>query len=64
MYHKILFLLAIVTCIDAQQNFGKITLPLGKVELSTEAGKWTKAKPNHPVSEGNIIRTHARSSFL
>ncbi len=61
MYRKSLFLLATVVCINAQQNFGKITLPLGKVELSTEAGKWAKAKPNQSVYEGNIIRTHARS---
>ena len=44
------------------KKFGKISLPLGKVEVqSGGAGDWVKAKPNFPVSEGDIIRTLAKS---
>ncbi len=44
------------------KNFGKISLPLGKVEVqSGGAGDWAKAKPNLPVNEGDIIRTLAKS---
>ncbi len=44
------------------KNFGKISLPLGKVEVqSGGAGDWAKAKPNLPVKEGDIIRTLAKS---
>ena len=42
------------------QPFGKISLPLGKVEFKAEAN-WTRAKPNHPVYKGNLIRTQAKS---
>ena len=44
------------------KKFGKISLPLCKVEVqSGGAGDWVKAKPNFPVSEGDIIRTLAKS---
>ena len=44
------------------KNFGKISLPLGKVEVqSGGTGDWVKAKPNFPVKEGDIIRTLAKS---
>ena len=44
------------------KKFGKISLPLGKVEVqSGGAGDWKKAKPNFPVSEGDVIRTLAKS---
>ena len=44
------------------KNFGKISLPLGKVEVqSGGTGDWAKAKPNLPVKEGDIIRTLAKS---
>ena len=46
----------------AQQPFGKITLPLGKVDVQYSLGDtWGRAKPNQPVFEGNIIRTLTRS---
>ena len=46
----------------AQQPFGKITLPLGKVEVQYSLGDtWDRARPNQPVFEGNIIRTQTRS---
>ena len=44
-----------------QQPFGKITLPLGKVEIADKSGTWTKAKPNQKVYEGYILKTKARS---
>ena len=46
----------------AQQPFGKITLPLGKVDVRYSLGDtWDRARPNQPVFEGNIIRTQTRS---
>ena len=45
----------------AGQPFGKISLPLGKVEFKTENADWARAKPNQPVFEGNLIRTQAKS---
>ena len=58
---RIIILLILSTALFSQQPFGKISLPLGKVELSTTSNKWTRAKPNQPVFEGNIIRTQAKS---
>ena len=45
----------------AGQPFGKISLPLGKVEFKTENADWARAKPNQPVFEGTLIRTQAKS---
>ena len=43
---------------SAGKQFGKISLPLGKVEVqSFGSDTWEKAKPNRPVIEGDIIRT-------
>jgi len=50
-----------ISFLSAKQVFGKITLPLGKVEVSLSEGTWEKAKPNQKVYEGNVIRTQARS---
>lgn len=47
---------------SAGKQFGKISLPLGKVEVqSSGSDSWEKAKPNRPVFEGDIIRTAAKS---
>ena len=44
------------------KQFGKISLPLGKVEVQTAGGEaWEKAKPNRPVFEGDVIRTAPKS---
>ena len=43
------------------QKFGKISLPLGRVEFKSESADWTRAKPNQPVFEGTVIRTQAKS---
>ena len=51
----------LLTFISGQQSFGKISLPLGKVEVSLSPDKWERAKPNQAVYEGNVIRTQARS---
>ena len=71
MVKQITLLLSFITTIlivvlsahqSAGKNFGKISLPLGKVEVqSGGAGDWAKAKPNFPVNEGDIIRTLAKS---
>ena len=46
----------------AGKQFGKISLPLGKVEVqSTGVEAWEKAKPNRPVFEGDVIRTAPKS---
>ena len=50
-----------ISILSAKQVFGKISLPLGKVEVSLSEGVWEKAKPNQKVYEGNVIRTQARS---
>ena len=58
----ILYLLTIVSySLMGQQAFGKITLPLGMVEVSNNNNTWVKAKPRQSVYEGNIIRTKAKS---
>jgi len=63
MRSNILFFIALITSsiLFSQQPFGKITLPLGKVEIADKEGKWTRAKPNQKVFEGYILKTHARS---
>ena len=46
----------------AGKQFGKISLPLGKVEVQPAGGgAWEKAKPNRPVFEGDVLRTSAKS---
>ena len=60
--HNLIPVLALVfNIIIAQKPFGKISLPLGKVEVSTADKKWSRAKPNQPVFEGNVIRTQVKS---
>jgi len=54
-------LVVVFNFIIAQQPFGKISLPLGKVDVSTADNKWSRAKPNQPVFEGNVIRTQVKS---
>ena len=55
-------LIVVLSANQSAKNFGKISLPLGKVEVqSNGTGDWAKAKPNFPVSEGDIIRTLAKS---
>ena len=60
-YNLIPALVLIFNFIIAQQPFGKISLPLGKVDVSTADNKWSRAKPNQPVFEGNVIRTQVKS---
>jgi len=60
--HNLIPILVLVfNFIIAQQPFGKITLPLGRVDVSTAENKWSRAKPNQPVFEGNVIRTQVKS---
>ena len=60
--HNLIPVLALVfNFIIAQQPFGKISLPLGKVDVYTADNKWSRAKPNQPVFEGNVIRTQVKS---
>ena len=60
--HNLIPILVLVfNFIIAQQPFGKISLPLGKVDVSTADNKWSRAKPNQPVFEGNVIRTQVKS---
>lgn len=47
---------------ETGKEFGKISLPLGKVEVrSNDDGSWERALPNRTVYTGNIIRTDAKS---
>ena len=55
------FLVFTSLLIAGGQKFGKISLPLGRVEFKSEAADWTRAKPNQPVFEGTVIRTQAKS---
>ena len=50
----------IISSIFGQKPFGKISLPLGRVQVQSN-GDWSRAKPNQPVFEGNSIRTQAKS---
>ncbi len=56
---RILILSSVLSA--AGQPFGKISLPLGKVQFKTETTDWARAKPNQKVFEGNSIRTQAKS---
>ena len=60
MFTRAILLIPLIINLSAQQPFGKITLPLGKVEVSQD-NRWIKAKPNQPVFQGNIIRTQPKS---
>lgn len=55
------FLVFTSLLIAGGQKFGKISLPLGRVEFKSESADWTRAKPNQPVFEGTVIRTQAKS---
>ena len=57
----IVYLFISASFLMGQQPFGKITLPLGMVEVSKNNNTWVKAKPRQSVYEGNIIRTKAKS---
>ncbi len=66
IYSIILPSLLLIYFVSAAQNagkqFGKISLPLGKVEVQPAGGDaWEKAKPNRPVFEGDVLRTAAKS---
>ena len=52
MFNRALFTACFINCLIAQQPFGKISLPLGKVQVQAN-GNWSRAKPNQPVFEGN-----------
>ena len=60
MLNRALLSVFFISCLIAQQPFGKISLPLGKVQVQTN-GNWSRAKPNQPIFEGNHIRTQAKS---
>ena len=59
----ILFLsISISTLILGQQEFGKITLPLGRVQIQKNGtGAFKKAMPRTPVHEKDVIKTLAKS---
>jgi len=60
VFTRIILLIPLIINLSAQQPFGKITLPLGKVEIS-QNNSWSRAKPNQKVFEGNVIRTQIKS---
>ena len=60
MFNRALLTVCFISCLIAQQPFGKISLPLGRVQVQIN-GNWSRAKPNQLVFEGNHIRTQAKS---
>lgn len=42
-------------------EFGKISLPLGMVEVKSGDADWIRAKPKMPINEKDIVRTKAKS---
>ena len=59
--HILILILSTFCLLYVQQNFGKITLLLGRLELFFSSGTWAIAKPNQAVVEGDVVLTHARS---
>ena len=59
-------LFILLAFLQAQQEFGKITLPLGRVEVSSSGSdEWNKAKVKQKVYSGDLIRVfHLVSSHL
>ena len=54
--------LSISSLLQAQQEFGKITLPLGRVQIQKKGtGPFKKAMPRTPVHEKDVIKTLAKS---
>ena len=60
MFIRTLYSVFFISCLLAQKPFGKISLPLGRVQVRS-GSDWSKAKPNQPVFEGNHIRTQEKS---
>ena len=63
---KTLLLLSLVvpTLIQGQQEFGKITLPLGRVQIQKKGtGPFKKAMPRTPVFEKDVIKTLAKQPW-
>ena len=44
-FSTLAFTVLLTSVLPAKQVFGKITLPLGKVEVSLYEGTWERAKP-------------------
>ena len=42
-------------------EFGKISLPLGMVEVKSGDADWIRAKPKMPINENDFVRTKAKS---
>ena len=59
----LLFLsLVVPNLIQGQQEFGKITLPLGRVQIQKNgSGAFKRAMPKMSVHENDIIKTLAKS---
>ena len=58
----LLLSISITSLLFGQKEFGKITLPLGWVQVQKNgAGAFKKAMPRMPVHENDIIKTLAKS---
>ena len=56
------FIGAISLIQPAKTEFGKITLPLGMVEVQSKGGNdWTRAKVRQPVFAGDMVRTKLKA---
>lgn len=61
LFHSII-ITGVLTGIPASAaEFGKISLPLGMVEVKSGEADWIRAKPKMPINEKDIVRTKAKS---
>ena len=63
MIKRILILmLSLITIVFGQKEFGKITLPLGRVQVQKGGtGAFKKALPRMSINEKDVIKTLAKS---
>ena len=62
LLHIFLFTTLFITVAFGQKEFGKVTLPLGRVEVQKGGnGDFKKAMPRMPIHEKDVIKTLAKS---
>ena len=62
MMKRFLYLCFFCSLVFGQKEFGKITLPLGRVEVQTGGkGVFKKAMPRMSIKENDIVKTMAKS---
>ena len=62
LLHISLFTILLLATAFGQKEFGKITLPLGRVQVQKGGnGDFKKAMPRMPIHEKDVIKTLAKS---